>query len=183
MAAAAEADQARADLRSAEVKPIPNVQTMTMVAHDYVTRAPMVSVQVGVLLPILDRNQGNIASARSRTAMMQSGIELARLRMMERLTAAYQRYENARRQAERYRTIILSQATAALEQIEKIYDLRGERFTDTLDARRTLAQARIEYAQLQGEIWIAATEIESIVQHPLQTPEQKERTRRGCAAE
>lgn len=164
MAAAAEADQARADVRSAEVKPIPNVQTMTMVAHDYVTRAPMVSVQVGVPLPIWDRNQGNIASARSRTALMQSGIEQARLRMMERLTMAYQRYENTRNQTERYRTIILPQASAALEQIDKIYAFRGERFTDTLDARRTLAQARIEYAQLQGEIWIAAAEIESLVQ-------------------
>ena len=166
MAATAEADQARADLRSAEVKPIPNVQTVTTVAHDYVTRAPMVSVLVGLPLPLWDRNQGNIVSARSRTALMQSGVEQARLRMQERLTNAYQRYENARRQADRYRMTILPQATAALEQIEKIYDLRGERFTDTLDARRTLAQARIEYTQLQGDVWMAAVEIESIVQRP-----------------
>jgi cobalt-zinc-cadmium efflux system outer membrane protein len=166
MAAAAEADQARADLRSAEVKPIPNVQTMTMFAHDYVTRAPMVSVQVGIPLPLWDRNQGNITSARSRTALMQAGVEQVRLRLMERLVTAYQRYDNARQQVERYRTTILPQAASALEQIEKIYDLRGERFTDTLDARRTLAQARIEYAQLQGEVWMIAAEIESIVQSP-----------------
>jgi cobalt-zinc-cadmium efflux system outer membrane protein len=168
MAATAEADQALAEWRAAELKPIPNVQTMTSVAHDFVTRAPMVSVQVGVPLPVWDRNQGNIASARSRAAMVQSGVEQTRLRMRERLVAAYQRYENARTQADRYRTVILPQAEAALTQIEKIYDLRGERFADTLDARRILVQSRIEYAQLQGEVWSAAVEIESLVQRPQQ---------------
>ena len=32
-----------------------------------------------------------------------------------------------------------------VSQIDKVYEARGERFFDTLDARRVLAQARIDY--------------------------------------
>ena len=49
---------ARLEVRQAEVKPIPNIKTLTTVAHDYVTRAPMASVMVGLPLPAWDRNQG-----------------------------------------------------------------------------------------------------------------------------
>jgi outer membrane protein, heavy metal efflux system len=164
LAAAAEAEQARVEVRQAEVKPIPNVQTMTTVAHDYVTRAPMASVLVGLPLPVWDRNQGNILAARARLAAATAGIEQARLRAVERLTGAYQRYENARRQLDLYRTKVLPDAAAALKQIDKVYAAKGERFFDTLDARRVLAQARIDYAQALGDLWAAIAEIEAVAQ-------------------
>lgn len=166
LAAAAEVDQARAELRQAEVKPIPNVQSMTTVAHDYVTRAPMASVQVGVVLPVWDRNPGNIQAAKARVRAAEAGVEQTRLRAVERLTGAYQRYENARRQLELYRTQVLPEAAAALELIDKVYAARGERFFDTLDARRVLAQARIDAAQFRGELGAAAAEIEAVAQFP-----------------
>jgi cobalt-zinc-cadmium efflux system outer membrane protein len=164
LAAAAEAEQARAEVRAAEAKPVPNVQTMTTVAHDFVTRAPMASVQVGLPIPVWDRNQGNIAAARHRLRAAEAGVEQARLRAVERLAGAYQRYENARRQIELYRTKLIPDAAAALEQIDKLYALRAERFFDTLDARRVLAQARIDAAQALGELWAAAAEVEAVAQ-------------------
>lgn len=164
LAAAAEAEQARGELRAAEVKPVPNVQTMTTVAHDYVTRAPMASVQVGLPLPVFDRNRGNIAAAQARVVAAEAGVAQARLRATERLAGAYQRYENARRQLDLYRTRVLPDAAAALEQIDRVYAARGERFLDTLDARRVLTQARIDYAQSLGDLWAAAAEIEAVSQ-------------------
>ena len=163
-AAEAEVDQARIELRQAEVKPVPNLHAMTTVAHDYVTRAPMASVQIGLPLPVWDRNQGNIVAARARLQTATAGVEQTRLRLIERLTSAYQKYENARRQVELYRTKVLPDAAAALEQIDKVYSAKGERFFDTLDARRVLAQARIDYAQALGDLWAAVAEIESVTQ-------------------
>lgn len=164
LAAAAEVEQARLEVRAAEVKPVPNVETVTTVAHDFVTRAPMVSVLVGLPLPVWDRNQGNIASAQYRLRAAEAGVEQARLRAIERLAGAYQRYENARRQLDLFRTKVLPDAAAALEQIDRVYAARGERFFDTLDARRVLAQARIDYAQTLGDLWAAAAEIEAVIQ-------------------
>lgn len=164
LAAAAEAEQARGELRAAEVRPVPNVHTMTTVAHDYTTREAMASVQLGVALPVFDRNRGNIAAAQARVVAAEAGVEQARLRATERLAAAYQRYENARRQLELYRTRVLPDAAAALEQIDRVYAARGERFFDTLDARRVLTQARIDYAQSLGDLWAAAAEVEAVAQ-------------------
>jgi cobalt-zinc-cadmium efflux system outer membrane protein len=123
-----------------------------------------VSVQVGVPLPLWDRNQGNVAAAKARVAAASAGVEQARLRAVERLTNAYQRYENARRSLDLYRTKVLPDAATALEQIDKVYEAKGERFFDTLDARRVLAQARIDYAQAFGELWAAVAEIEALLQ-------------------
>ncbi len=83
--------------------------------------------------------------------MTEAGVGQARLWAPERLAAAYQRYENARRQLDLYKTKILPDAEAALGQIEKMYAARGERLSDTLDARRVLAQARIDHAQTLGD--------------------------------
>jgi cobalt-zinc-cadmium efflux system outer membrane protein len=164
LAAVAEAEQARVEVRAAETKPIPNVQTMTTIAHDYTTRAPMASVQIGLPLPLWDRNPGSIMAAKYRLRAATAGIEQARLRAIERLAGAYQRYENARRQLELYQTKVLPDAAAALEQIDRVYAARGERFLDTLDARRALAQARIDYAQFLGDLWAAVAEIEAVAQ-------------------
>jgi outer membrane protein, heavy metal efflux system len=164
LAPAAEAEQARAEVRQAEVKPVPNVTAMASVAYDYVTRAPMVSVQVGAPVPVWDRNQGAVLAARFRHQAAVAGVEQARLRAVERLTTAYQRYENARRQLDLYRTRVLPDAAAALEQIDAVYAAKGERFFDTIDARRVLAQARIDYAQAVGDLWTAVAEIEAVTQ-------------------
>jgi cobalt-zinc-cadmium efflux system outer membrane protein len=164
LATAAEAEQARVEVRAAEVKPIPNVQTTTTVAHDYVTRAPMASILVGLSIPVWDRNQGNVAAAEARLAAALAGVEQSRLRQVERLTNAYQKYENAKRQLDLYRTKVMPDAALALEQIDKVYGARGERFLDTLDARRVLTQARIDYAQTLGDLWASVAEIEAVTQ-------------------
>jgi outer membrane protein TolC len=59
---------------------------------------------------------------------------------------------------------VLPDAARALEQIDRVYAARGERFLDTLDARRVLTQARIDYAQSLGDLWAAIAEIEAVVQ-------------------
>jgi cobalt-zinc-cadmium efflux system outer membrane protein len=164
LAAAAEAEQARLEVRAAEVRPIPNVHTTTTVAHDYVTRAPMASVMVGLAIPVWDRNQGSIAASAARLAAALAAVEQTRLRQIERLTAAYQKYENARRQLDLYRTKVLPDAETALTQIDRVYALKGERFLDTLDARRVLTLARIDYAQALGDLRAALAEIEAVTQ-------------------
>lgn len=164
LAAEAEAAQAEAEVRQAAAKPIPNVSVTAVGAHDYTTRAPTATVQVGVPLPLFDRNQGNVAAARSRHAALLAAVGQARLKVRERLATAYQRYENADRQLRLYAEHVIPDATAALTQVDKVYEAKGERFFDTLDARRVLTTARIEYANALGELFAAAAEIEAVAQ-------------------
>lgn len=113
---------------------------------------------------------GSVLAARARLQAATTGVEQARLRQVERLTGAYQRYENARRQLDLYRAKVLPDAAAALAQVDKVYEARGERFFDTLDARRVLSQARIDYAQALGDLWAAAAEIEAVAQPAVSRP-------------
>ena len=162
--AAALTEQARAQVRLAELQNVPNLQLQTAGMYDFAIKAPMANVQVGVMLPLWNRNEGSILAAQGRVVQAQAGVGQARVRVRERLTAAHQRYRNARRQMDLYEKQVLPDARTALEQVEKVYEARGERFFETLDARRVLAQARIDYIQALGDAWQASSEIEAIVQ-------------------
>ena len=161
--AAALADQARAQVRLAALQNTPNLQLQTAALYDFAIRAPVANVQVGIMLPVWNQNQGNILAAQGRLAQAEAGVGQARVRLRERLTTAYQKYRNARRQADLYERQILPDARAALEQVEKVYEARGERFFETLDARRVVAQARIDHIQAVADAWQASAEIESLI--------------------
>jgi cobalt-zinc-cadmium efflux system outer membrane protein len=155
-------DQAREQVRLAGLQNVPNLQVQAAGMYDFAIKAPMANVQVGVALPVWNQNEGNILAAQGRLAQAQAGIGQARVRVRERLAAAYQRYQNARRQVELYEKQILPDARIALEQVQQVYEVRGERFFETLDVRRVLAQARIDYLQAVGDAWQAASEIEGL---------------------
>ncbi|HJZ93264.1 MAG TPA: TolC family protein [Gemmataceae bacterium] len=162
--AAALTDQAREQVRLADLQNLPNLQVQTAGMYDFAIQAPIANVQVGVTLPIWHHNEGNILAAQGRLAQAQAGVGQARVRVRERLAAVYQKYRNARRQMDLYEKEILPDARAALEQVEKVYEAKGERFFETLDARRVLAQARIDYLQALGDCWQALSEIEGLTQ-------------------
>jgi cobalt-zinc-cadmium efflux system outer membrane protein len=162
--AAETAEQAREQVRLADLQIVPNVQFQAAGMYDFAVKAPIANVQVGVTLPIWNRNEGNILAAQGRLAQAQAGVGQARVKNRERLAAAYQRYRNAVRQVELYEKQILPDARTALEQVENVYEVRGERFFETLDARRVLAQARIDYLLALGDAWQAITEIETVSQ-------------------
>src|SRR5262249_14052261 len=128
-------DQAREQVRLADLQNLPNLQVQTAGMYDFAIQAPIANVQVGVTLPVWHRNEGNILAAQGKLAQAQAGIGQARVRVRERLAAAYQKYRNARRQADLYEKEILPDARAALEQVEKVYEAKGERFFETVDAR------------------------------------------------
>jgi outer membrane protein, heavy metal efflux system len=157
-------EQAREQVRLADLQNIPNLQVQAAGMYDFAINAPMANVQIGVMLPVWHRNEGSILAAQGRLVQAQKGVEQARLKVRERLTAAHQKYRNARRQVELYEKQVLPDATTALQQVETLYEAKGERFFETLDARRTLAQARIDHRQALGDAWQAVGEIAGIVQ-------------------
>jgi cobalt-zinc-cadmium efflux system outer membrane protein len=163
-AAAAAAEQAREEIRLAELQNVPNLRLQAGVSYDFALPGPIANVQAGVMLPVFNMNQGNILAARARLAAATAAVEQTRLQQRERLAAAFQRYHNARRQAVLFEEQVIPDARSALAQVEKVYAATGQRFFETLDARRVLAQARIDYLQALGDAWQAVGEIEAITQ-------------------
>jgi cobalt-zinc-cadmium efflux system outer membrane protein len=162
--AEARVEQARCEVRLAELQNIPNVMVQAGAAQDAIINSALANVQAGVTLPVWNRNQGNILAARARLATAVAEVEKTRVQQRERLAAAVQRVANARRQLELLDREILPDAERAVEQVRQIYEVRGERFFETLDARRTFAQARIDRLNALGDLHSALAEIDAVAQ-------------------
>ena len=99
--------------------------------YDFANQDPRGNVQGGGAWPVWNRNEGGILAAQGKLAQAEAAIGQARARARERLTAAYQKYRNARRQMDLAEQHILPDARTVVEQVEKVYEVQR---TKTLPA-------------------------------------------------
>src|SRR5262249_18717184 len=156
-AAAALVERARFQLELARVTPHPNVETHTSVQHDYQTHTPQLSVQIGVALPVFDRNQGNIAQAEAHLVRAAHEAGRVRLDLTQRLTDAYERYSTNRRLLDQYRTTILPEQLKAFDGLRKRYEQEPGKvsFSEVILAQQTLAQTYAGYLNVLSAAWQA----------------------------
>lgn len=123
-------------------------------------------VAVTVPVPIYDRNQGNILSAKSHVARLMAEEQQVELRLIERLTGAFQRYQVARQQATTFREVIVPQARESLKLVEAGYRGGDKKYdyTAVLQAQQILFQAQLNETFALGELWRSVVEIAAILQ-------------------
>ncbi len=169
-------NQSQEQVRLAEAQVVPNVQLQTRPVYDFPDKNVMLFVEAGVTLPIFNRNQGNIMSARAEVARADAELRQTESRLTERLAEAFRRFENAKRQS-----ILLEKAAKDAEESLKLVreanavDRRTARYMDVLDAQRLLSQVRLDLVEAQGEAWKALSEIEGMLQaqpSPLAVPNE-----------
>lgn len=142
-AAKARAKRARILITRAKREPIPNIDMMVSVRHIDLTGSDVANVQVGVPVPIFDRNQGNIAAAESEWIAACREISRIELQLQDRLATTYRRYANARQQSEKYEQRIVPNAKRSLELVTKGYELGQVEYLTLLLAQQTYLQARL----------------------------------------
>lgn len=158
--------QAEAQLRRALVENVPNLQLQAQPYYDFIEQDAQYFFQAGAMLPIFNKNQGNILAARANLARAREEVRLAELRLTDRLAVAFQRYQAAREQVETYRERILPNAAESLRLVRLGYE-RGDPkydYTSVLQAQRILVQARLAYVQVLGELWRGVSEIAGLLQ-------------------
>ena len=118
---------------------------------------------VGVRIPLFDRNQGAIQSARADINVAQKEVERVQLSLRTRLAAAYREYLDARSAAGRYKAEMLPRA-------QKAYDMYLARFRQmsaayplVMMAQRTLFQLQEEYNESLSVAWSRAIEIQGLL--------------------
>lgn len=144
-AARARVARARVQIRRQEVQPIPNLQTQVTVAHDNENGDNIASVQVGVPLPIFNRNQGNIQLAVAEYRRALNDVRRLELVLQNRLAVALRDYSKARSQAELYRNQILPTAQENLELTEEAYRQGEFDLIRALTARRSFFETNLAY--------------------------------------
>src|SRR5262249_11056280 len=90
-------------LQREQVEPIPTWQLQGGPQYDFASAKVQAQVQVGVRLPLFDKNQGNVRAARGELAHARAEVARVELSLRQRLATAFGQYQSARSDARQYR--------------------------------------------------------------------------------
>ena len=100
---------------------------------------------VGVRIPIFNRNQGNIATAKAEVARAQQEVERVKLVLRERAASVVQNYSFSQTAVDRYKNQMIPRAQKAYELYAKKYQEMAAPYPQVLVAQRTLMQLEVSY--------------------------------------
>jgi cobalt-zinc-cadmium efflux system outer membrane protein len=109
-------------------------------------------IEIGVNLPIFNRNRGGVAAAEAELALAEREVERLQLSLRTRLAASFRDYRRARTMAERYRAEVIPRARQAYEMYLSNFRQMAASYPQVLIAQRTLFQVEVEYARALVEL-------------------------------
>ena len=120
-------------------------------------------VGVSVPLPIRNRNQGNIQTARADIAAASAAIEQTRLSLDGRLADAVGRYQTARQRYEKLVSRIVPNAEETYRLSQQAFAAGESDFLQLLTVQRTLFTTRLSALDAFGQAKQALAEIEGLL--------------------
>jgi outer membrane protein, heavy metal efflux system len=162
-AARARAAAAAVQIQREKAQVLPDLQLTGNIWNDSI-RPPstMYGLNVGVSLPVFNRNQGNICAAVGEYHVAQAEVARLELVLRDRLAEVFERYQAAGNQVRTYRESILPMAQENLALTLKTYEEGEFDFLRVLTARRDLFQAHIDNVSALTELRITGIEIEGL---------------------
>src|ERR1700737_2538565 len=100
---------------------------------------------VGVRIPISNRNQGNIAAAKADRERATREVERVKLVLRERAASVVQSYMSSQTAVDRYKNQMIPRAQKAFEMYTKKYQQMAAAYPQVLIAQRTLMQLEVSY--------------------------------------
>ena len=161
--ALANIERARRALARACVEAVPDVDTQVGVQYDDATSDTIAGVQVGLPLPLWNRNQGGIRQARAEVSEANRNLQRVELDLKRRLAQTYQENADARTRAETYSQDILPRAERTLELVQQGYKLGEVGYLDFLAAQRTFSRTNLAYVDALESIWQSTIRIEGLL--------------------
>ena len=104
-------------------------------------------LEVGVNVPVFNRNQGGIAAAEAELAIAERDLERLQLVLRSRFASGLREYRNAQQMAERYRTHVVPRARQGYQMYLSSFRQMAAAYPQVLIAQRTLFQVEVEYAR------------------------------------
>ena len=146
-------------VRRERVEPIPNIQVQDVTGYNYEFGVQTAGVQIGIPLPITNRNQGTVREAMSDLTRDHAEFDRVSLSLRQRLAEAYTRYQNASQSVEDFRGGSLPMARRAYEMQLTSYQRRRTAWPQVLEARRIYFDLSREYVESLLELRRAEVEI------------------------
>jgi outer membrane protein, heavy metal efflux system len=158
-----EIERAEALLNQARKAPIPDLQVTGTLMQSFEpldpTRKPAGvtgGAEIGVQLPIFNRNQGNIAAAKAEIESGRQELARVKLQVQRDLASLFRDYDSARLIAQQYKTEILPRAEQAYQLYQANYQRMAGAYAPVLISQRTLFQLEADYIQALENVWQSA---------------------------
>lgn len=161
--ALSELEHARWSLNRAYAQVAPDVNVQAAVQHDNATDATVSGVQVGLPIPLWNKNQGGIRQARNRIIEAERNIQRVELDLRQRLAATFQEFADARFQVENFSREILPKARETFELVSEGYAKGEVGYLDMLIAQRTFFQTNLLYIEALHKLWRAYIRIDGLL--------------------
>lgn len=170
-AALAQTERARAVLIRAKAEPYPDLYVRAAVGYSTEIldtgkegSAPRTGVlmngQVGMTLPIFNRNPGGIASAQQELLFAQKEIDRLKMTLRVQLASAVADYNTALDAVQRYRNVVLPRADEAYELWKTKFSQMAAAYPQVLIANRNRFQVREEYIAALVRLQQSSTQLE-----------------------
>ena len=157
------ADRAEASLTQAKKVPIPDLQVYGNLSQNFepneTTHRPIGvngGAQIGVTLPIVNRNQGNIAAAKAEIESAKQDLVRVRLQLAREVANLFRDYDSARTTAQQYKNEMIPRAEQAYKLYQNNYQNMAAAYPQALISQRTLFQLQVDYVQALENAWQGA---------------------------
>lgn len=130
-----------------QVEPLPNIDIHAGTAYDFASGDQLTDVTVGLVVPLWDKNQGNIRVARGQLSNAQAELRRVELSIRQRLAEAYKQHGTALVTVEEYSKNILPQSREVYELYLESFRNRRAAWPQVLVAQRGYFEAATEYLE------------------------------------
>jgi len=144
--------KAEASLARAKREPIPDLQLRAGMQQNLEllgTTGRSTGLQgfadVGVQIPIFNRNQGSVTTSKADLQRAQREVERVKLALRERAASIVQNYAYSQAATARYKDQMIPRAQKAYELYAKKYQQMAAAYPQVLIAQRTLMQLQVAY--------------------------------------
>jgi len=118
---------------------------------------------IGIQIPIFNRNQGNIAVTRAGVERAKLEVDRTKLALRSRLAEVYNEYRTALMRADRYRENVLPKAQKAYELYLNNFRQMAAAYPQALIAQRNLFQLQDAYVDALTSVWQRSIEIQGLL--------------------
>jgi outer membrane protein, heavy metal efflux system len=143
--ARAEVVRDRIALEREQVEPIPNVNLRAESGYNFESNDAVAGVEVGVRLPLFDKNQGTIFQAQSELVRAQAEVARVDLSLRQRFARTVTDYQTALQSVQTYRNELLPQADEVRRLYAESFQQRRAAWPQVLDAQRDYYSLYEEY--------------------------------------
>ena len=118
---------------------------------------------VGLVVPLFNRNQGNVATAEAELVRAQKELTRLDLALRARLADTFDGYLTSLRRAEVYRTDVIPRAERSYQLYLARYREMGAAYPQVLVAQRTFFRASNLYIDAAADAWRRALELQGFL--------------------